>query len=512
MLDVEMLENLYAMAFAMHKEKNWLSLPWDFMIGIHTQKYGTWYGLPMLDNDKYKQGVGFVIYDKEEGLPVIRHILDQDRMEKASRYEGMSFYFQEKSYYITYENKSDLDKDEAAWLTAYCKKHDLVLRRRRSFPSFQYSDPGFELRSLENGEEIALCEKFLSALAALDALLAKKELLPKQGQAMSPLNKDLTVPSLTEQSDGSWQLGREILPPAGTLHWTCLVPNDFDTVRFKRFPKSGNVWQMEKFAHLMFDPDSISRGRLKKLIDAGKAPYIDSLAVYDETQGHVMLMDNFVMRVEGQNGIMSFLADAMAQSGRPMQIVVGSEETYEFIRKFCQRLDIQLIMDEVPQLEKIRNNVLECRDPMENFDDEEWLPADPDGDWDDEPLDNHGHAHVNRFSGMDKSARKNSTNWKNFRLEDVIDMMNDISDAARTGNKKVGDRASARLEEFFDICANTDFLLTVDNEMLGLLLNLAMISPMDSEIFLNVVGEYKRRLLKLQAGHLVILDDVGKRP
>ena len=106
MLDFEKLDNLYTKAFAMRKKKHWLSLSWDFLIGIKTKHHGMWYGLPVINTDD--DAIGFAIYDKAYGLPVVRYMLDEGLMDNSSDYECESFLNQQNVYYFTFVNKSEL--------------------------------------------------------------------------------------------------------------------------------------------------------------------------------------------------------------------------------------------------------------------------------------------------------------------------------------------------------------------------------------------------------------------
>ena len=320
------------------------------------------------------------------------------------------------------------------------------------------------------------------------------------------------MPAVVQQEDGSWELGEEEIPALGTLNWPRLLLNDFDTARIKRFPKNGSTWQMEKFVHDMDDMTFACQGKVGELLDAGAGVYVDALVVYDETAGHVMFMDNFFMRLEGQSGIMSFLVDAMEKDGRPMKIVVGSEESYEFIKEFCRKLDIQLVMDEVPQLVTIRENVLAGRNPMEDFDDEEWEPTDPRDEWD------AVHDHVpdvmpkdmdNRFAGGDK--KKGSTNVINKKVEEDVVKLTQL--VASYMKARDGSRTKKKAEKALDSYLDSHYpelMNKVDNEMLEILLNLAMAFPIDSMFFFDVMGEYQRRVALGETGFLTINMPRGK--
>lgn len=504
MLDFENLDNLYTLAFAMRKKKHWLSLPWDFLLGIKTIEYGTWYGLPIINYDD--RAIGFAVYDQEYGLPVARYMLDEQRMETAheNEYEYDSFLYNQHAYYFTFENKSDLKHwQEAKWLQAYCEKHELKCRGKRCYPSFHHLKPSMYASDLTDMKDVAFCESFVGALACLDKLVATGEIVPQQWQCSQKIREALTLPALVQQEDGSWTLGEENIPELGTLNWPRLSLNDFDTARMKRFPKNGSTWQMEKFVHDMDDITFACQGKVGELIDSGAGVYVDALVVYDETLGHVMFMDNFFMRIEGQAGIMSFLMDAMEKDGRPMKIVVGSEESYEFVKEFCRKLDIQLVMDEVPQLVTIRENVLAGRNPMKDFDDEEWVPADPRDEWD----AFHGtmpKGMGNIFAGGDrKKGSKNGISQE--AEEDVIHLTQLVASymKARDGSRARAKKAEEALNSYLD-SKYPELMHKVDNHMLEILLNLAMAFPMDSMFFFDVMGEYQRRLTLGEAGFLTI--------
>ena len=176
MLDFEKLDNLYTKAFAMRKKKHWLNLPWDFLIGIKTKHHGMWYGLPVINTED--DAIGFAIYDKEYGLPVVRYMLDEGLMDNSSDYECESFLNQQNVYYFTFVNKSELRHwKEAEWIQDYCDKHGLKCRGRRCYPLFHHLEPGFYTRDLNSVEEISACETFVKALDELDRRLEAGELL-----------------------------------------------------------------------------------------------------------------------------------------------------------------------------------------------------------------------------------------------------------------------------------------------------------------------------------------------
>ena len=507
MLDFEKLDNLYTKAFAMRKKKHWLNLPWDFLIGIKTKHHGMWYGLPIVNYDD--TDIGFAIYDKAYGLPVVRYMLDKEQMNKLSDYEYNSILYQQNVYYFVFENKSGLKQwQEAEWLKDYCEKHDLKCRGRRCYPSFRRLKPGFYASDLNSVAEISFCETFVGALEALDRMLEAGELVPQQGQCGEKIKEKITLPVLLEQANGGWQLGKENLPPAGTLNWPCLLPNDFDTVRMKRFPKNGCTWQLEKFVHDMNEMTYNVDGRVEELLQEGAGVYVDALIIYDEAMGHIMFMDNFFMRIEGQNAIMSFMTEAMEKDGRPMKIVVGSEESYEFMKVFCQKLDIQLVLDEVPQLVTMRENVLAGRNPVESLDDEEWEPTDHRADWscssgympdiEDKAVKNH----------KGKKAKQNSNMMKNDKdMNKLLMLIGDFLHAQLSATTNEKQKAEKTLNAFLDKCTKAHYLTKMDETMLEVLLNLAMASPMDSKLFRSIVGEYQRRLGTGTAGFLAIVSD-----
>ena len=507
MLDFEKLDSLYTKAFAMRKKKHWLNLPWDFLIGIKTRHHGMWYGLPVITHDD--EAIGFAIYDKAYGLPVVRYMLDEEWMDNSSDYECDSLLNQQNVYYFTFVNKSELKHwQEAEWIQDYCDKHGLKCRGRRCYPLFHHLEPGFYTRDLNSVAEISICETFVKALDELDRMLAAGELAPQQWQCANKIEEKITLPVLLEQANGSWHQGKDTLPPVGTLNWPRLLPNDFDTVRMKRFPKNGSTWQLEKFVHDMNSMTYNVGGQVEKLLREGAGIYVDALIIYDEAMGHIMFMDNFFMRIEGQNAIMSFMTEAMEKDGRPMKIVVGSEESYEFMKVFCQKLDIQLVLDEVPQLVTMRENVLAGRNPVENFDDEEWEPTDPRADWgctsgympdvEDEAIKNH----------KGKKLKQNSNIVKNDKdMSKLLMLIGDFLHTQLSANAKEKQKAEKTLNAFLDKCTKAHYLAKMDEKMLEVLLNLAMASPMDSKLFRSIVGEYQRRLGTGTAGFLAIVSD-----
>lgn len=512
MLDFEKLDNLYTKAFALRKKKHWLNLPWDFLIGIKTKKYGMWYGLPIIDYEG--NPIGFAIYDKAYGLPVVRYTLDANHMEKISQYEFDSFLYQQNVYYFTFENKAELmNWHEAEWIKSYCDKHQMKCRGKRCYPSFHHLKPGFYAGDLENTKEIAFCETFVTALAQMNELLEAGELLPQQWRCAKGIKSKITIPALLQQAGGKWQLTQEELPPAGGLNWPRLIPNDFDTVRFKRFPKNGSTWQLEKFTHDMNELTYTTKGKVGDIISKGIGVCVDSMIIYDESMGHIMFMDNFFLRIEGQTGIMGFMSEAMEQDGRPMKIIVGSEESYEFIKEFCRKLDIQLVLDEVPRLVTVRENILAGRNPMDNFDDENWEPTDPREEW--------GGTSGYMPDVMDKTSKINRLLQKQQRHihkpgdksnqteDDMVRLVNLIGDflqADLAGNIKAVKNTETKLNAFLDKCAKSRFISNVDDNMLEILLNLAMAAPMETVLFRTIVGEYQKRSAMGQTGFLAIVN------
>lgn len=495
MLNSENLENLYNLAFAMRKKKAWLSVPWDFMVAIKTEDYGTWYGLPIIMDDD--TSTGFIIYDQKDGLPVARYMLDEQRAKEYSEYENDSLLYHQHAYYFSFENKSDLKyTKEVNWLKEYCDKHALKCRGRRCYPSFHHCKPGLYAADLADVKEVAFCETFVAALTYMDELLATGEILPEQWQCSPRIREAFAMPALIQQKDGSWKLGEETVPKIGRLNWPRISLNDFDTARMKRFPKNGNIWQMEKFVHEMDDATFSCTNKVGEMIESGIGVYVDGLIVYDKTAGHLMFMDNFFMRIEGQAAATSFLTDIMEKDGRPMKIVVGSEESYEFIKEFCRKLDIQLVLDEVPQLVTVRDNVLAGRNPMENFDDEEWESANPMNAWD----NMHGYMADDRGEKKHKNINSNDD-------KDVIELMRLMANCMNEmaiGNKRRSKKAELDLNRFLD-SHFPHVLMKIDNHILEMLLNLAMAFPMDSMLFCYVVGEYQRRVFTREAGFLEIM-------
>ena len=505
MLNFENLDNLYTLAFAMRKKKHWLDLSWDFFVGIKTRSYGTWYGHPIINYDG--RSIGFAVYDQEYGLPVARYMLDEERMKKADEYEHGSFLYNQHAYYFAFLNKPELkERREAKWLQAYCERHNLKCRGKRCYPSFRLLKPSLYASDLLDMKDVAFCETLMGALACLDELLAAGKLVPQQCQCSKKIKEAFVMPAVVQQEDGSWELGEEKIPALGTLNWPRLSLNDFDMARMKRFPKNGSTWQMEKFVHGMDDITFACQGKVGELLDSGAGVYVDALVVYDETVGHVMFMDNFFMRLEGQAGIMSFLTDAMEKDGRPMKIVVGSEESYEFIKEFCRKLDIQLVMDEVPQLVTIRENVLAGRDPMEDFNDEEWESTDPREEWDafhDRMPNAMPNGMDGRFAGGDKNkGRKKGISKKDE--EDVVKLTQLVASymKAREGSR-TQKKAEKALNNYLD-SHYPELMNKVDNEMLEILLNLAMAFPLDSMFLFDVVEEYQSRLALGEVGFLMI--------
>lgn len=76
--------------------------------------------------------------------------------------------------------------------------------------------------------------------------------------------------------------------------------------------------------------------------------------------------------------------------------------------------------------------------------------------------------------------------------------------SATTNEKQ---KAEKTLNAFLDKCTKAHYLTKMDENMLEVLLNLAMTSPMDSKLFRSIVGEYQRRLGTGTAGFLTIVSD-----
>ena len=152
--------------------------------------------------------------------------------------------------------------------------------------------------------------------------------------------------------------------------------------------------------------------------------------------------------------------------------------------------------------------MLAGRNPVENFDDEEWEPTDPRADWgcssgympdvEDKAVKNH----------QGKKAKQNSNMIKNDKdMNKLLMLIGDFLHAQLSASTNEKQKAEKTLNAFLDKCTKAHYLTKMDENMLEVLLNLAMTSPMDSKLFRSIVGEYQRRLGTGTAGFLAIVSD-----
>lgn len=372
-------DTLYDKAFAFKKGKKWRKLGQNFMIAIETLHQGCWYALPMI-NENNRAG-GFLLEGGQAGLKWVLDLANEEYQRSLGEYERIAQDRYHEEYIITFAGQmqmtgwQDLDK-----VKDYCQRKGLAARGPNFYPTFRYMAPMEMSWILREEEQGRLCEKALDALLAMEEYLGE-ELVAADGiwQQMSHSDYRGTIPALIEQKDGSWKLSAKEIDGHYEHQWPRAVLNDLEIARLKRVKKNADVWLVDKFLYEdpVFPGDIMERQSFRQMAPEEPAFYPEGVILFNDSQGDVLVMNNSRFSREGYRNLADMMRDAFRRCGRPRQFAVCRQESYEFFKDVCQKLDIELEMaEELPELMSIRDDCIRRDGMPEEFDEDDELELD----------------------------------------------------------------------------------------------------------------------------------------
>ena len=395
-------DTLYDKAFAFKKGKKWRKLNQNFMIAIETLHQGCWYAIPM-HNENRKAG-GFLLEGGQAGLKWILDLANEEYQKGLDEYERIVQDRYHEEYIITFTGQTqmvgwqDLDK-----VKDYCHRNKLAARGTNFYPTFRHMSPMEMSWILRTEEQGRFCETALAALLTMEEYLGEElQADDCMWQHMSQEDYRGTIPALVQQRDGSWKLSDKEIDGHYEPSWPTAVLNDLEIARLKRVKKNADVWQVDKF---LYEEPVLPDGFMEKQSFSQMASeepafypeepafYPEGVVLFNECQGDVLAMNNSRFNQEGYKNLADMLRDAFKRCGRPRRFVVCRQESYDFFKNVCQKLDIELEMtEELPELMSIRQDCIHrnsCPEDMDDLDDlDDW----DDGEFDlDELMSSGGH-------------------------------------------------------------------------------------------------------------------------
>ncbi len=368
-------DTLYDKAFAFKKGKKWRKLGQNFMIAIETLQHGCWYAVPLM-TEGGKAG-GFLLEGGQAGLKWLLDLTNHAYQDGLDDYERVAQDRYHEEYIITFAGLTqmagwqDLDK-----VKDYCQRKGLSARGANFYPTFRYMAPMEMSWILKTEKQGRFCETALDALLAMEGYLGK-ELVAADGiwQYMAEEDYRGAIPALVEQGNGSWKFTTKEIDGHYEHTWPTAVLNDLEVARLKRVKKNADVWLVDKFIYEepVFPDSFMERHNFREKAPEEPAFYPEGVILFNECQGDVLVMNNSRFNLEGYRNLADMLRDAFNRCGRPRQFVVCRQESYDFFKNVCRKLDIQLEMTaKLPELMAIRQDCIRrngCPEDLDDLDD-----------------------------------------------------------------------------------------------------------------------------------------------
>ena len=292
--------------------------------------------------------------------------------------------FRQSCLQCSFENKEDMDEDDAQEVRNYARAHKIQLRGPHSFPNFakymRYRVP-WGIRTAE--DERRICE----ALAAAVALAKLLETMEKTDLGIFQVDEETKILPLLIPGQRGYNVSRTDVPKEWREEYPKPPETDPERIAAVRKLRKKGVYACE----LLHLPGAIGAEP-----DAEQAPYFPVLLLCVDTKSGFPLTTQPVTDYDtSPETLRDSFADALISNGEcPRAMKVRNEEVLALLEEFCMKAGILLSVDsELPALDEIREKILGAlysgaHDFMDDDDeDDDFDFMGDDDDEDDEPPD-----------------------------------------------------------------------------------------------------------------------------
>ena len=260
--------------------------------------------------------LGLLAYLGPEGLDVYERLQSGELSETDEEIRHM-----QKCLALTFEDRSDLDKDDLAVI----KKLGLKFRGRQSWPLFRNHEPGFLPWYLTGGQARFLTTVIRQTMGVAEGLRENRDLRiePKDGHY-------LTKVSTTDGKEMVWAdewLKPNPLPAKEP-------PVELDEVRLKRLKtaaqRTADAWEVDFFC-------------CPFIVEEGERPFFPYMSLYVLRKAFQVVNFSLSNRTEYREAFLeSFLAFAEETRILPSLLYVSRDTVYDFFSPLAKRLGVDL--------------------------------------------------------------------------------------------------------------------------------------------------------------------------
>lgn len=323
-------DRLYRLAFEFKKTKLWQAL-WDsdvFAVKLSGDRIG--YISIMGAAGKH---CALALYQGDKGLDSFRILAGADRF-MMSTFEFREQVLQQECLQCSFEGKEELSEEEREEVKEYARACGIRLGGKNAYPQFmryQRNRCPWNLQTEDEQEDLCQALEAATALAGLLERSTPEELGLKE---IGP--EEMEIP-LMECREGEFVVGKILLPAQQPVVMPApRAGNEIAMAKLKRMKKAGALE-----CEILRVPQPVRNSPeeipffpvLLLAVDSATERIVPLMSVKDYEDNPETLMDMFM---EG----------LLREKICPREIFVRDQRTYAFVKEFCAKLGISLIMEE----------------------------------------------------------------------------------------------------------------------------------------------------------------------
>ena len=298
--------------------------------------------------------IALAVYVGDEGFQSFRDLAFRENIDftEAGNFVGMQAAFQQSCLQCSFENREEIDEDDAEQVRLYARAHGMQLRGPHAFPNFtkyaRWRLP-WGIHAPEDAQRI--CEA-LTAATALAQLLEDRQ---KEDLGIFPVDEETdTLPLLIPDGpDGQgWRVSRTDVPEAWREVSCAPTETDPERVAAVRKLRKKGVYACE----LLRIPGMIDADP-----DAEEAPAFPALLLCVDTKSGFMVTTQPVMEYdESPEVLRDMFADTLISNKEcPRAMKVRDEGVLILLEDLCMKAGILLSVDnDLPVLDEARDRIL----------------------------------------------------------------------------------------------------------------------------------------------------------
>lgn len=338
-------DKLYGLAFQYKKAKLWEKLYDDEVFAIKLQDGKTGYiSIMGMAGDYNAMG----LYVGREGFNSYRIIADIYMSGFESQLLYQECLLKQECLQCTFQNKSELSREEADEVKDYASRNNINLRGRNSYPQFVKYKAGYCPWVIQPGQDEEYMEEALKASIALSGMLDGKS---PQDIGIVRTGKEKGTVILLEPVENGYKISSTELPEALPEEYT--VPgsfNDINVARLKNMEKRG-VWECE----LVQYPEPVRN-------NPEEIPHFPMMFLATESEtGFILPMSPVEYFNKSCDKMMDMVVEAfLMQDICPKTIHARDERSYYFLEGLCKKIKTKLVLQpELPSLDDAEEDLLE---------------------------------------------------------------------------------------------------------------------------------------------------------